>query len=252
MSAFVFSFNSLLEERPPALPLKQRNISMELDLPDSCGYPARSVVMRSMRHAGRSPTSSTGSNPVSLTSSIEDKLNNADGYSYSSTGCRRQNSCLSNYDNMLEPSGDSVDRSSVGTRQSVEDDMDSFSPPLPEKKTMPCIESRRSTHSLDNGLELYDNLSSHMAAASLSCNTMMHRQVNSEFQAAHCTVQYSSRSTSNIQSNIVTSTTVQAAKAVHVEISDSGYLSTSSQLQCAVIDGAQCLAPPLPPKLKHS
>jgi len=278
---------SMLDDRPPALPVKKRNLSSDNSSVRSMTLHSGRGHVISFRTAGHSPASSSfGSNPVSLASSMEDILDEMDGHQKTPSVCMRQESRLSNYDNMTETCSD---RSSVVTRRSVEDETDGCYPPLPDKKG-PTAALRRSLHSLDNGLESYDNIALHMASASLSCNTVMQHITSSELQSSQCTLQYSSRSAS-CQSNVTSLTSMRASKAARVTVADSGYISPEhvqsavtanchqdvmsstmvnstktvhvrvaksayiSSEQTTIMEGSsvsQGLAPPLPPKLKHS
>jgi hypothetical protein len=242
--------NSVFEDRPPALPVKQGHVSQSLDLSDSSN--CSSAVLRhsyhkqlSRRTVGHSPTSSISSNPVSMASSLEDILSDTDGSITTPVICVRQGSRLSNYDNMIDANSDN---SSSNTQQSVEDEIDGFSPPLPEKMGS-SAKVRCSAQSIDNGFSLLDGLSPQLASVSLNWNTRMHQINSCEQRTTHSSVQFMSRSDSR-QSNVTSTTTVHLTKSIHVTDSDSGYMSATHLQPDALAQ--QGLAPPLPPKLKHS
>jgi hypothetical protein len=242
--------HSVCAEQPPALPLKRRNMSEALDLPDryTCAGTLRHSYVKqlSRRMTGHSPTSSISSNPVSTASSMEDILGDNDNSVKTPVGCVRQGSRLSNYDNMIETNSDN---SSVNTQQSTEDEIDGFSPPLPEKKGS-FAKVRCSAQSPDNGVCLYDGITSQLTAMSLSSSAMMQQCTSNEFWMTRNSVQFQSASAS-YQTNVTSTSAVQMTKSVHVA---DGFMS-ATHLQPEVLNPdmmISSIAPPLPPKLKHS
>jgi hypothetical protein len=181
---------------------------------------------------GISPAGSNNSNPVSRTSSVDDILAECTEYTNSSTSCSRQISMWSDSDSLTLPgSVSSSGQSSLCINRVISGEFtDAFSPPLPEKKSchVKTDNSGTSPHTRDS-FSRYSQLSQE----GMSCGTVIRHSHSSEFQTLR---QDGGQFVSQFVSSHVGGVCMKTFESSAVQNTDA----------------AQNIAPPLPPKLKHS